>query len=100
MTKQQVICDRCGAEKKGMNCWWSVYEAPVAEHALVIQPSGYKPVGDGGWVIIPADFCSQACAMRAIDEWMSARITESKAKEKQAQEVAEAAEEMGGGVRR
>jgi hypothetical protein len=90
MTKQQVICDRCGQEKKGANHWWQVYQAATAEKALVVQPSGLKPIGSEEWVLIVGDFCSQACAMRAIDEWMSKQIAESKAEEKLSQEAAKA----------
>ena len=96
MTKQQVICDRCGQEKKGANHWWQVYQAwqvcqaATAEKALVVQPSGLKPIGSEEWVLIVGDFCSQACAMRAIDEWMSKQIAEAKAEEKLSQEAAEA----------
>ena len=106
MTKQQVICDRCGAEKKDMNCWWQIYPSLAIDNALVIQPYGYRPetvsthTSMGAAQAVPGDFCSQACAMRALDEWMSRQISLVKAKEKQAKEVAEATEEMGGGVRR
>lgn len=92
MVKQQTICDRCGQEKKGANHWWEVYGSPVIPDALVIRPAGPSTAQPGAVEVLgaPGDFCSQVCALRAIDEWMSKQIAEAKAEEKLSQEAAEA----------
>ena len=81
MVRQQTVCDRCGAEKGGANHWWEVYGAVIPD-ALVIRAAGPSRAQPGAVLGTPGDFCSQACAMRAIDEWMSLQIAAAKAEEK------------------
>jgi hypothetical protein len=67
----KTICDGCGAEQMSENHWWLI-----------------KSTGSGNWLkitplanISPEDiepddmlFCGEACAMKKVSEWMSARM--------------------------
>ena len=79
MTKISVTCDRCGSEKKESNHWWQVYPSLTIAKALVIQPAGYGfEVDSHGFHPTPSDFCSQDCAGRYIDAWMSQQVADAK----------------------
>jgi len=82
--RQQTICDRCGAEKRETNNWWQIYISVNLKQLVVVPMGGAREVVVDGMAInaYRGDYCSQACAMRCIDEWMSAQVAESKAVEK------------------